>query len=218
MNRGIVLAGGNATRLPNKPLLPLHNGKPAITSGIDLLLRSGITTVDIVIAPNSPIPDILRKYYELNFRFIEQKDALGVPLAISQILPFDFQTWDKFVVVFCDNVYGKDYLIQTNDERRGHTIMKLDDGIKAKSLSRYINGLWTQGNFGPSTSCLAGWMILNLKMLSAAHHYSNTIDFLNGTKAKPIKIEDPDWWDIGTLETYTDYWRHYESKKVDNNS
>ena len=47
MIKGIVLAGGLATRLPNKALLPIKNGKPAITSSIDLLLRSGINDTSL---------------------------------------------------------------------------------------------------------------------------------------------------------------------------
>ena len=219
MNRGIVLAGGNATRLPNKPLLPLHNGKPAVTSGIDLLLRSGITVIDIVVTPNSPIPSILRKYYELNFRFIEQRGALGVPLAISQVLPMSApQTYDKFIIVYCDNVYGSKQRIPLHPWV-GHSTIEIIDEIKAGALSRYSDGFWREGYCEDDCStCIAGWMCLDLSSLILAHHYQTTIEFLNVIKAKPIPIIDSSWWDIGTLETYTDYWRHYESKKVDNNS
>ena len=80
MIKGIVLAGGQATRLPNKPLLPLKNGKPVITSGIDLLLRSDIKDIRVIVPPDSVIPAILDYTYSSTyFKYVIQRAALGVP-------------------------------------------------------------------------------------------------------------------------------------------
>jgi len=205
MIRGLVLAGGEATRLPNKPLLPLKNGKPAITSGIDLLRHSGITHITVVVPPGSAIPSILDYTYVTNFKYVIQEAALGVPIAISQILPddtFDFE--DKLVVVFCDNVYSHGTKI--NDVNPvGHTVIEIaGEPIKSKSLSRWC-GRWMsspQGNV-----CVAGWMVLDRDSLQWAHHFQSTIDFLNKIEAQPIYIEDKGWWDIGTPSAYAAYWK-----------
>jgi len=205
MIKGIVLAGGQATRLPNKPLLPLKNGKPVITSGIDLLLRSDINDIRVIVPPDSVIPSILDyAYSSARLKYVVQHTALGVPIAISQMLPdnlFDFE--DKIVVVYCDNVYGHNVKI-TDVKRIGHTVIEITDLIKSKSLSRYFRGRWMDVQEG--NSCVAGWMVLDRDAIQWAHHYQSTIDFLNHVEAEPIHIDDDSWWDIGTVEAYKEYW------------
>jgi len=194
MNRGLILAGGLATRLPNKPLLPLRNHKPVITSSIDFFIRSKITPISIVIPSNSIIPLIVKHYYPNEpIEYLVQEVPLGVPMAISQLLPdtaLGFE--DRVIVAFCDNVYS----VELEDPKPiGHTVMAIDDPIKSGALT------WYRGRQ------LAGWMQLDRDAIQWAHHYQDTLEFLKKIDGEAIVIHDPNWWDIGTIKTYEEYWK-----------
>jgi len=209
MLHGIVLAAGDATRLPNKPLLPLKNRKPAITSGIDLLIRSGIEHIIVIVPPKSAIPYVLFELYDQRpFCIIEQHQALGVPLAISHILPeVEFGKDDTAIITYCDNVYGDTF--QLGDmplRRRAHTVIAVSDSNKAKYLSKYSDGKWLTRDHH-ELYCVAGNMILDKKAIEMCHHFTTTEQLLNYFEAQPIYIEDKGWWDIGTPSTYAAYWK-----------
>ena len=76
---GIVLAGGEATRLPNKPLLPMIDGQPVIRSSIDLFKRSNIEEIITVVPPASPIPAVIKEG-----GFTIQPKPTGVPHEIGR--------------------------------------------------------------------------------------------------------------------------------------
>ena len=209
--KGVVLAGGLATRLPNKPLLPLRNLRPAITSAIDLFLRSNMKTEDIaiVIPEDSPICHVLNIMYENNdFVYIEQKQARGVPAAISLVAQeLILSDAEKFIITYCDNVYDEceqiPKIIIESLATLSHSVISILDDVKSKSLSKYIDGLWVRE--ARTANCIAGWLSITPKIARTACEFNTTEDLLNYHNGTPILMTDFGWWDIGTVNTYRAY-------------
>ena len=201
--KGIVLAGGKATRLPNKPLLPMHNGKPVITSGIDFLWHNGVREITVVVPPRSPIKHVLRMWYDRHIDYVVQWEPLGVPQAIA-IGAQD----EPVLVVFCDNVYS--LVRSTIPDLTGHTVMTVDDPIKARDLSKYDGERSAFVHEAASTICLAGFMVVQPDALAVAHHFKDNITFLNAVGAVPFTWSDDEWWDLGTADAYRRYWETFQ--------
>ena len=203
MNYGLVLAGGLATRLPNKPLLPMRNHEPVIISSIDFLKRSDIKDISVVVPSNSMIPLILKSYC-LELSYIEQHSPLGVPKAIS-LFPHSLEAGDNLIIVYSDNIYPDDIIADTSVcSGSYHSIITIDDPVKNHQLSKYSNGQWLQESASPH--CIAGYMSLSDSALEIAHQFKETTTFLNTISADPIRLMTDKWWDIGTVATYREYW------------
>jgi glucose-1-phosphate thymidylyltransferase len=109
--KGLILAGGTATRLgnlsrvTNKHLLPVYD-RPMIFYPIDTLRRMGIVEVMIVLGGRS-IGDIVElladgREFGLDFSYRYQRGAAGIAQAIG--LARDFVGNDSFCVVLGDNI------------------------------------------------------------------------------------------------------------------
>jgi dTDP-glucose pyrophosphorylase len=207
MYKGVVLAGGLATRLPNKPLLPLRNHKPAITSGIDFLKRSGVNDVVVVVPPNSAIPRVLASF-GYGPRFCVQEHATGVCGAVAAAAPWlnPLSDDDRVVVTYCDNVYGESSKLSKIDASvaNGHSVMFIDDPVKSHGLSKYSDGTWVHDS--KSNLCVAGWMLLDRRGVELADGAPSTEQLMNCVNGVPIRVDDPEWYDIGTVMTYAAYW------------
>jgi hypothetical protein len=206
---GVVLAGGAATRLPNKPLLPLKNGKPAITSALDLFNRHEVAKVAVVIPMWSAIPDVLDSLeYKIDF-FIEQRQPLGVLEALTHVVGYA-NGLDNIVVSYSDNVFDEKVVIPERQCGIEHTSVQVHSSFRRRHLasvqssSRSIAGY---GQYAPKA----------LRALLESYNTKQSLGFvLNhcaSTMFTPLKLEgnqnalDHHWWDIGTPETYLAYWR-----------
>ena len=113
--KGLILAGGNGTRMrpfslyTAKQLLPVLN-KPVLFHNIDLLISAGITEIGIVVGPMKKyVLEEIRdsKYSQMaNFRFIEQPQPKG--LAHAVLLSRNFLEDDNFVMLLGDNLFMVD--------------------------------------------------------------------------------------------------------------
>lgn len=112
--KGIVLAGGYGTRLKpltkvtNKHLIRVYD-KPMIDYSIDILLKSGIDDIMIILGGES-VGDMVKylgsgKNYNARFTYRYQDEAGGIAQAIGLSKGF---VNDKFLVVLGDNVLGGD--------------------------------------------------------------------------------------------------------------
>ena len=109
--KGIILAGGTATRLgnlsrvTNKHLLPVYD-RPMIFHPIDTLRRMGIAQVMIILGGRSigDIVELLADGHEfgLDMTYRYQRGASGIAHAIG--LARDFVADDSFCVVLGDNI------------------------------------------------------------------------------------------------------------------
>ncbi|MEA2088873.1 MAG: sugar phosphate nucleotidyltransferase [Patescibacteria group bacterium] len=109
--KGVILAGGTATRLypntkvTNKHLLPVYN-QPMIYYPIQTLLKAGIS--DILILPGKDnAGDFAKllgsgKEFNANFTFKVQDHAGGLAYAVG--LAENFVGDDNFIVIFGDNI------------------------------------------------------------------------------------------------------------------
>lgn len=114
--KGIILAGGKATRLrpltkiTSKQLLPVYN-KPMIFYPIETLLRAGIKEILIIIAPEyaGHFLNLLGSGREFGAKFTYeiQEEARG--LADAFIVGEDFIGKDNVTMILGDNIFEDDF-------------------------------------------------------------------------------------------------------------
>ena len=125
--KGLVLAGGTATRLfpltivTNKHLLPIYD-RPMIYYPLDTLAGMGIREVMVIVGGKS-VGDIVEllgdgRHFGLDLTYRYQRGALGIAHAIG--LARDFIGEDAFCVVLGDNILRGDALAGlVNDFEQG---------------------------------------------------------------------------------------------------
>ena len=143
---GIVLAGGNATRLSpttlvvNKHFLPVFD-KPMIYYSLSILLLSGITEITFVCKKE----DIERfkliigdeKYLGINLNFSIQEQPIGLPDGIAK--GFANSNFENNLVVLGDNfIHGSNFFDNLKND-----LLKFPD-----KCSIYTQKLSNQNNFG----------------------------------------------------------------------
>lgn len=131
--KGIILAGGNGTRLlpvtkvTNKHLLPVYN-KPMIFYPLQTLVDAGVQEVLIVTGGNSP-GDFLKllgngKEFglkELHYAYQEGSGGIAEALGLAE----DFTDGEKVVVILGDNVFEdnlRDAAMRFNTQSSGARI------------------------------------------------------------------------------------------------
>lgn len=134
--KGIVLAGGRATRLrpltyiTSKQLLPVYD-KPMIYYPIDTLIKAGIKDILIIIAP-----DYSGHYLNLlgtgeefgaHFSYAVQKEPKG--LAEAFIIGADFIDNDNVTMILGDNIFEQNFSKEIKSFKKGGMIFakKVDD-------------------------------------------------------------------------------------------
>lgn len=114
--KGIILAGGKATRLrpltkiTSKQLLPVYN-KPMIFYPIETLTKAGITEILIIIAPDyaGHFLNLLGtgKEFGAKFTYEIQEEPRG--LADAFIMGEDFIGDDSITMILGDNIFEHDF-------------------------------------------------------------------------------------------------------------
>ena len=114
--KGIILAGGNATRLrpltkiTSKQLLPVYN-KPMIYYPIETLKRAGIEDILIIVSPQyaGHFLNLLGSGSDmgLNFTYEVQQEAAG--LAQAFIIGESFIGNDNVALILGDNIFDHDF-------------------------------------------------------------------------------------------------------------
>lgn len=114
--KGIILAGGRATRLrpltkvTSKQLLPIYN-KPMIYYPIETLVRAGVTEILVIVSPEfaGHFLHLLGTGKDLGARlsYIVQEEPNGLPEAF--ILGADFIDSDDAVLILGDNIFDQDF-------------------------------------------------------------------------------------------------------------
>jgi hypothetical protein len=213
MRLGAVLAGGDATRLPNKALLPLRNGLPMITSAIELCVRNNCTGAPLVIVrPDSLILSILHTW-QYGVRYREQKEPRGLIDAIlvatrsfgPQLQLLFREGNEEFLITFCDNYYDCNELIPVTAKPPCVAVRDVKKG-HGKDLGTYRG------------KTIAGWLLLNrasLQLVSDCCPQMKLEDWLEAMDAQPIEMpSNLEWWDLGTKETYKNYWEDTGTAQV----
>ena len=111
--KGLILCGGIDRKLNPitysipKQLIPIGN-KPLLVYTIELLLKSGIDQLGIVVNEfNKPIfKRVLRNYFEEEFHYIIQYEPKGI--AHGLLFAEEFISEEKFIMVLGDNLFDFD--------------------------------------------------------------------------------------------------------------
>lgn len=122
MLKGVILAGGNATRLrpltwvTNKHLLPVYQ-KPMIYYPLEAMARAGITDILITTGPEQAgqFMNLLRsgRDFGLKITYEIQEEAGGLPQAVA--LAEEFVGRAKFMVLLGDNIFTHDLFKAVQD-------------------------------------------------------------------------------------------------------
>lgn len=114
--KGIILAGGRATRLrpltfvTSKQLLPVYN-KPMIYYPIETLVQAGIEEILIIVSPEfaGHYLNLLGtgKEFGAHFSFVVQAEPKGLPEAF--IYGADFIDNDNVTLILGDNIFDYDF-------------------------------------------------------------------------------------------------------------
>lgn len=176
--KGIVLAGGRATRLrpltkiTSKQLLPVYN-KPMILYPIETLLNAGITDILIIIAPDyaGHFLNLLGSGAEYGARFTYEIQETPRGLADAFIIGEKFIGSDNVTMILGDNIFEDDFSSQISSFTSGghvfakkvpdperYGVVKFDEQMKAlevqekpqQFLSEYaISGIYIFDNRAP---------------------------------------------------------------------
>ena len=222
--KGIILAGGKATRLrpltsiTSKQLLPVYN-KPMIYYPIETLVKAGIKDILIIIAPDysGHFLNLLGdgKQFGARFSYAVQKEPKG--LADAFIIAADFIDNDNVTMILGDNIFDEDFSQQieifksggmifakkvSDPERFG--VVEFDQNMKAISVeekptspkSNYaVVGLYTYDNRVVEFA-------KNLKPSARGEIEITDINNIYLQKGElQVNIFDTLWEDAGTFES-----------------
>jgi glucose-1-phosphate thymidylyltransferase len=124
--KGIILSGGNGTRLypltkvTSKQLLPVYN-KPMIMYPLETLIKAGVKDILIIIAPDHA--DDYKKLlgsgseYGANFSYVIQKKPEG--LAQAFIIGKNFIGQDNVCMILGDNIFEDDFSAVIKEFKNG---------------------------------------------------------------------------------------------------
>ncbi len=124
--KGIILAGGNATRLrpltkiTSKQLLPVYN-KPMIFYPIETLRQAGVTEILIIIAPQyaGQFLNLLGSGRDFGCKFTYEIQEEPRGLADAFILGEHFIAGDDVMMVLGDNIFDEDFSATVKGFKRG---------------------------------------------------------------------------------------------------
>lgn len=127
--KGIILAGGKATRLrpltkiTSKQLLPVYN-KPMVFYPIQTLKKAGITDILVIVAPeySGQFLNLLGSGHELgvNLSYEVQEEPRGLPDAF--VIGEDFIGSDNVALILGDNIFDHDFSENVDSFKSGGRI------------------------------------------------------------------------------------------------
>ena len=138
--KGIILAGGNATRLrpltkiTSKQLLPVYN-KPMIFYPIETLVKAGITEILIIVAPDyaGHFLNLLGSGRDFGARFTYEIQDEPRGLADAFIVGEEFIKGDNVTMILGDNIFEDDFSNQINNFKSGGQIFAKEVADPEKS-------------------------------------------------------------------------------------
>lgn len=124
--KGIILAGGNATRLrpltkiTSKQLLPVYN-KPMIFYPIETLVRAGITEILIIIAPEyaGHFLNLLGTGKDFGAKFTYEIQEKPRGLADAFLVGEQFIGDDNVTMILGDNIFDEDFSEYIQNFKKG---------------------------------------------------------------------------------------------------
>ena len=127
--RGIILAGGSATRLrpctkvTSKQLLPVYN-KPMIYYPLNTLIKAGIKEILIIVAPHhaGDFLNLLGSGREFGVKFTYEIQDEPRGLAEAFIIGENFIDEDNVAMILGDNIFEDDFSEEIKNFQKGAKI------------------------------------------------------------------------------------------------
>jgi glucose-1-phosphate thymidylyltransferase len=131
--KGIILAGGKATRLypltkiTSKQLLPIYD-KPMIFYPLETLLKTGIKDILIIISPQyaGHFLNLLGSGKNFNARFTYEIQEEPKGLADAFIVGENFIKDDNVTMILGDNIFDYDFSKEISEFKSGGNIFALE--------------------------------------------------------------------------------------------
>ena len=181
----VILAAGDATRMPNKMMLATPSGKPVIESSVALACRSGFVPT-IVIKPRS----VVQQYIGMRARYVTQETATGVIDAIKLAY-----TGGDLYVLAGDNIYPDMELM-----RRDYSFAQVRR-VMNDQLDGWVPRRWVSRRSSPEFK-YAGYCFLKEPIKWGF----DLIETFNLNDVRPISVPSDGWSDVGTEDTYKEMW------------
>lgn len=230
--KGIILAGGNATRLrpltkiTSKQLLPVYD-KPMIYYPIQTLVSSGINDILIIVAPtySGHFLNLLGsgKEFGANFSYVIQEQPKG--LADSFILGEDFIGDDNVTMILGDNIFDRDFAKEIQSFKSGGMVfakkvsdperfgvVEFDDKMNALSIEE-------KPKKPKSNYIVVGFYIYDTRVVKIAKNLKPSVrgeieitdinNYYLRKKELKVNIFDSYWADAGTFDSLFEankYW------------
>ena len=127
--KGIILAGGSATRLrpltkiTSKQLLPVYN-KPMIFYPIETLVKAGITEILIIISPEyaGHFLNLLGSGRDFGAKFTYEIQEQPKGLSEAFIIGENFIEDDNVAMILGDNIFEQNFSEQVKNFKGGATV------------------------------------------------------------------------------------------------
>lgn len=208
MKLGIVLAAGEASRLPNKPLLPIGDDTIAIESALLFCTDAHVDRTYVVQNVTRVVERVLEMRGHEELEFLTQPAAYGVSDAISRV---PTHAGDAVLVTFCDNVYPagdlprlKDYL-DTPEVDNVASVRTVEGGEELDAWDEQGEKWVDRTQAKKSWPRLAGWYVLTADAAASGRVNEESVEYLNRVGARGIILPTRDWCDIGTPEAYSKF-------------
>jgi len=223
--KGIILAGGSATRLrpctkiTSKQLLPVYN-KPMIYYPLNTLLRAGIKEILIIIAPDyaGHFLNLLGSGKEFGARFTYEIQDEPRGLADAFLVGEQFIGRDNVTMILGDNIYEDDlsehiksfekgarvFAKQVSDPKR-FGIVEFDEKMNVISIEEKPEN-------PKSNYCVTGLYVYDNRVIEVAKSLAPSgrgeieITDINNwylkEKELDVRIINGAWLDAGTFDSY----------------
>jgi len=227
--KGIILAGGNGTRLlpltaiASKQLLPVYD-RPMIFYPLNTLISAGITDILIIVSPEHAgnylnlLGSLLRKH-GINITFVVQKEPRG--LAEAFILGEDFIDNGPVTMILGDNLFEGDFVEAIQGFNRGGRIFAKEvpdperfGVVEFESESGRVLSIEEKPKAPKSNFAIPGLYIYDAQVVAVAKSLQPSargeleITDLHNRYLKQgtldVRVIDGAWFDVGTHDSLLD--------------
>ncbi|HEX8932000.1 MAG TPA: sugar phosphate nucleotidyltransferase [Patescibacteria group bacterium] len=222
--KGIILAGGRATRLrpltkiTSKQLLPVYN-KPMIFYPIQTLLQAGIKDILIILAPeySGQFLNLLGSGKEFGAKFTYEIQEEPRGLSDAFVIGENFIEKDNVAMILGDNVFDHDFSAAINSFKSGALVFakEVHDpnryGVIEFDDHKNVLSIVEKPEHPKSKYAMAGFYVCDNKVSSFAKALKPSVrgeieivDTINTyLRRKELKVDiiDGIWEDAGTFES-----------------
>jgi glucose-1-phosphate thymidylyltransferase len=235
MMKGIILAGGRATRLrpltkiTSKQLLPVYD-KPMIYYPIQTLISSGIKDILIIVAPDysGHFLNLLGsgKDFGARFSFAIQESPRG--LSDAFIIGEDFMDNDPVTMILGDNIFDRDFSKEIKSFKSGGMVYakKVHDperfGVVEFDKNMEVISIEEKPSKPKSNYALVGLYTFDSQVIDFAKNLKPSargeleiVDLINAYRKKgelKVNIFDSLWADAGTFDSLLEVSNYMASK------